>query len=111
VGFDQVGHMTYTERAKNEVNHTVMPACETDVTVRNPALERGFCHLTAARRFFYALLPPFGKTPILPNRPAAPFGKTPGTEGFPECDLPPAEFFFLLFYTLHNGELLLEMSF
>ena len=63
--------MTYTERAKNEVNHTVMTACETAVTVRNPALERGFCHLTAARRFFYALLPPFGKTPITPNRPAA----------------------------------------
>ncbi|MDU6434081.1 MAG: hypothetical protein E6556_14750 [Pantoea sp.] len=59
--------MTYTERAKNEVNHTVMPACETDVTVRNPALERGFCHLTAARRFFYALFPPFGNTSILPD--------------------------------------------
>ncbi|MDV5565331.1 hypothetical protein, partial [Leclercia adecarboxylata] len=32
----------------------------------------GFCHLTAARRFFYALFPPFGKTPITPNRPTYP---------------------------------------
>nr|UCK59723.1 hypothetical protein [Klebsiella pneumoniae]UVD62755.1 hypothetical protein [Klebsiella pneumoniae]UVN19707.1 hypothetical protein [Klebsiella michiganensis] len=28
--------------------------------------------------------------------------------GGPECGLPPAEFFFLLFYTLHNGEVVLE---
>jgi len=40
--------------------------------------------------------------------PAAPFGKTPAAEALTECDLPPAEFFFLLFYTLHNGEVLLE---
>jgi len=38
------------------------------------------------------------------SSPAAPFCKTPGTEDFPECDLPPAEFFFLLFYKVHNRE-------
>jgi hypothetical protein len=36
--------------------------------------------------------------------PAAPFGKTPARAGFSECDLPPAEFFFLLFYRVHNRE-------
>lgn len=64
--------MTYTKNVEKEVNHTVMPACETDLTERNPALERGFYHLTAAWRFFYALLRAFGKTRILPNRPPAP---------------------------------------
>jgi len=38
----------------------------------------------------------------------SPFGKTPVQADFPECDLPPAEFFFLLFYIRHNGELVLE---
>ena len=40
--------------------------------------------------------------------PAAPLGKTPAGAGFPECDLPAAEFFILLFYTWHNGEVILE---
>jgi len=40
--------------------------------------------------------------------PAAPFGKTPAEAGFPESEFAPAEFFFLLFYILHNDELLLE---
>lgn len=40
--------------------------------------------------------------------PAAPFGKTPARAGFPECDLPPAEFFFLLFYRFHIGNVELE---
>jgi len=40
--------------------------------------------------------------------PAALFGKTPVKKGFPESEFAPAEFFFLLFYILHNDELLLE---
>jgi len=39
---------------------------------------------------------------------AALFGKTLVKAGFPKYDLPPAEFFILLFYTLHNGEVVLE---
>jgi len=35
---------------------------------------------------------------------AAPFGKTPVREGFPESEFAPAEFFFLLFYRVLNRE-------
>ena len=40
--------------------------------------------------------------------PAAPFGKTPAAEALTEYDLPPAEFFNLLFYRLHKGSVELE---